>query len=114
MKTVIANASFAFFIGILGMAQANAAPRVETAPQTAVSYSDLDLSREAGAQVMLSRLKAASSVVCGGWPDGRDLGRVMTYRSCTKNAMDAAVAKLGAPKVSALYGYRTERLALRH
>jgi UrcA family protein len=114
MKSVFLNASFAFFIGISSMAHADGVGRTQMSPRIAVSYADLDLSREAGARVMLSRLEGASSSVCGGWPDIRRVDKVMAYRACTHKAMDGAVVQLGSPRVSALYGQPMERLASRH
>lgn len=114
MKSVVLNASFAFFIAVSGTAHADGLGRTQMSPQIAVSYADLDLSREAGARVMLSRLESAASSVCGGWPDIRRLDRVAAYRACTHKAMDGAVARLGSAKVGALYGQPVERLASRH
>lgn len=114
MKSVFLNASFAFFIGLSNMAHADGLGRTQMSPQISVSYADLDLSREAGARVMLSRLESAASSVCGGWPDIRRLDRVAVYRACTHKAMDGAVAQLGSMKVGALYGQRMEQLASRH
>lgn len=112
MKSIIMNASFAFFIGISSIAHADAGER--TAPQVVVSYSDLDLSRETGARVMLRRLEFAASTVCGGQPDIHILNQLMLYRACTRKALDGAVARLGSPRVSTLYGQPLERLASQH
>jgi UrcA family protein len=114
MKSFFLNASFAFFIGISGTAHADGLGRTQMSPQIAVSYADLDLSREAGARVMLSRLETAASSVCGGWPDLHRLENLTIYRACTRKAMDGAVAQLGSSRVSALYGQPLERLASQH
>lgn len=113
MKSVFLNASFAFFIGVSSLAHADGLGRTHMAPQIVVSYSDLDLSREAGARVMLGRLESAASAVCGGWPDLHRLENLAIYRACTRKAMDGAVTELGSPRVSALYGQPAERLASR-
>lgn len=69
-----------------------------------VSYGDLDTSRPAGARVLINRLRVAASQVCGGEPYIRDLTSRARYRTCTRQAMDVAVASIGAPLVVALYG----------
>ncbi len=110
MKSIILNASFAFFIA--ASATAHAQPGQITKPQVTVSYADLDLSREAGARVMLDRLESAASHVCGGWPDMHILNQIVRYHACTRQAMDDAIARLDSPKVSALYGVPAERVAM--
>ena len=72
--------------------------------QTVVSYSDLDLSGQAGANVLIDRLEAASRAVCGGAPFIRDLNAMHDYKVCVKNAMDHAVAAIKAPLVAQIYG----------
>src|SRR5512138_3737028 len=114
MKSITLNASFAFFIALSGIAHADAGARAPISPRLVVSYADLDLSREAGARVMLSRLERAASTVCGGRPDIHIINQLMLYRACTRKAMDGAVAQLGSSKVSALYGRPAERLAYQH
>jgi UrcA family protein len=114
MKSVVLNASFAFFIALSGSAHADGLGRTQLHPRIVVSYSDLDLSREAGARVMLGRLESAASSVCGGWPDLHNLANVAIYRDCTRKAMDGALAQLGSVRVNALYGQPMERVAFQH
>lgn len=73
-------------------------------PQVTVSYSDLDLSRPAGAAALLDRLSTAARAVCGGVPDIRNLAAMSNFRACRKEAMDRAVASIRAPLVAQLYG----------
>jgi UrcA family protein len=112
MKSVMMNATFALCIGVSGMACAHAAELGGARQHETVSYGDLDLSREAGARVMLDRLQLAASKVCGSQPDMHSLERTMRYRSCLRQAMDGAVARVGSPAVDALYGRPDQRLAL--
>lgn len=111
MKSIIKNAAFAFVMCFVGMAGAQAAPAGE--PQLTVGYGDLDLSGKSGAQVLIGRLDIAASQVCGGEPDMRDLQRMAIYRTCKHQAMDHAVATVGSPTVSALYGGGYPQLASR-
>jgi UrcA family protein len=111
MKSVIKNAAFAFVMCFVGMAGAQAGPTGE--PQLVVSYGDLDLSGKFGARVLISRLDVAASQVCGGAPVMRDLERTALYRACKHQAMDNAVASVGSPTVSAIYGGGYLRLASR-
>lgn len=79
--------------------------------QVSVSYGDLDLNKRAGAEAMLSRLEAGVDQVCGK-PGHLTLAQRQQYRTCSKQAMNAAVTELGAPMVSALYGQPLPRIAL--
>lgn len=73
-------------------------------PQIVVSYSDLDLSRPAGAAAMLSRLHYAARTVCDRLFDERDISTVWLYRDCNKRALEHAVAAVNSPLVARLYG----------
>jgi UrcA family protein len=111
MKSVIQNATFAFGIYFLGMAGVQAAPAAAAERQIVISYADLDLSGRSGAQALLQRLEIAASVACGGIPDLRELGRVVLYQSCKQKALDGAVASVGSPLVSAVYGNTVQQVA---
>ena len=70
--------------------------------QTTVSYADLDLSRPAGAKVMVARLRRAARAVCD---DGlfSDHTRLRRIRVCVRSAMTGALEQLDAPLVTARY-----------
>lgn len=92
--------------GFAFAAPALAAPQVDPAtgvPTVTVSSGGLDLSRPDGAREMLARLTRAASAVCGGKPGPADLDRASNYRACTREALDGAVARLGAPLIVDLY-----------
>lgn len=68
---------------------------------TTVPYGDLDLSRTAGADLMLNRIAQAARYVCGEAPRPGDLAKRKRHRACLATATDSAVAKLDAPVVTA-------------
>lgn len=80
-----------------------------------VSYSDLDLTREDGARVMLKRIKHAADAVCGGdpysFPGARSDAPILekSYRQCLDQAVANAVAALKAPAVTHLYAQSKEQ-----
>ena len=74
------------------------------APQELVSYSDLNLSSQAGVKVLLGRIGAASAHVCGPAPAATDLSRTTVYHGCVKQAQDNAVMKINQPLVTQMYG----------
>ncbi len=91
-------------LAVLALGAIAATAHAASFPNTVVvNYADLDLSRPAGAQILLSRLRAASAMVCG-TSDIRDLSRSMRVRACVDTAMDQAVSQTHAPQVAALYG----------
>jgi UrcA family protein len=69
-----------------------------------VSYGDLNLRSEAGAQVMLERIDAAAATVCGQAPDSRLLDRRAYFDRCKADAVARAIQQLNAPMVSASAG----------
>ena len=71
-------------------------------PQASVSYADLDLSRPAGADIMVARIRRAARQVCG-QELFADLDRARTTRACIRHAMDSAIGQVDAPLVTARY-----------
>lgn len=77
--------------------------------QVSVSYADLDLSREADAQIMLDRLEAAAREACGGDTRYRREHRLSRnqarreFEGCVSTALRGAVADLDAPQVRRAY-----------
>jgi UrcA family protein len=68
-----------------------------------VSYADLDLSRTAGAEVLLRRVEGASESVCGGTPSIRDLAMTAAFRRCVRENIDEAVATIDAPLLTSIH-----------
>ena len=82
--------------------------------ETTVTFADLDLNRVSGADAMLARLKRAARDVCGEAAAPRDLAKARRHRACVAATMDATVARVDAPLVTARYGGRdTAMLAVR-
>ncbi len=68
-----------------------------------VSYGDLNLSTEAGAKVLLQRLRNAAKTICG--PALSDpMDAMYAYRPCVNAITDRAVARFGNSIVTALNG----------
>ena len=68
-----------------------------------VRIGDLNVREEAGAQVALRRIKAASSDFCGEGQVYRSIEGANNIRKCKLAMTDKAVAQLDAPMVTALY-----------
>jgi UrcA family protein len=81
---------------------ANASAREAIVLQTVVSYTDLDLSRQADAVKLYGRLKAASDQVCGGY-EVRNLKMKRLRDACYHTALSDAVAKVDRPALNALH-----------
>jgi len=71
-------------------------PDASAAPQALVKYADLDLTSDAG----------AARQVCGDPREVQPLVRLMPVRQCNTQAIEHAVAALGAPKVTLAYRVR--------
>ncbi|HEV2363316.1 MAG TPA: UrcA family protein [Caulobacteraceae bacterium] len=67
-----------------------------------VSYADLDISRPAGAAVLLRRVRSAAVRACGGMPDARVLDQFAAFEHCRREAVSRAVAQVNSPVLNAL------------
>jgi UrcA family protein len=85
------------FSGVVSLAaftlptSAMAAP--SGAPHVAVRYADLDLTSEAGARALHTRIDRATSEVCGE-ADSRDFTGMREIRECRRVAMQDAAAQV--------------------
>ena len=86
---------------VLSSATTYAEDRVVT-NAVVVSYADLDLSREAGAEAMLHRITTAAREACGVAPDIREMQQRSDYDACVHQATSNAIDNLHAPLVAAL------------
>ena len=88
-----------------GPASAARIHELDDGQSVAVDYADLNLAGPAGARTLLSRIRAASSLVCHAAAPATpmNLGRVQGYRSCLNATIGRAVDSLDAPVVTALY-----------
>ncbi len=84
-----------------------AAPAAEQAPSVVVHFSDLDLSRQHDAQVLLSRIDDAAMESCGATIHTDPAQYAVIRRSaCRAETMASAVAQINAPLLSALFDTR--------
>lgn len=82
-----------------------------------VNYTDLDLSRPAGVETLMSRLETASKKVCGSRPMQVRYGQLEQYLRCRSNAIEGAVRRIGEPAITLAFensiGARPVRLTSR-
>jgi len=69
----------------------------------AVDFSDLNVTSLAGAKVLLGRINAASSRVCGPAPAPIELSSQADWNKCMVDASSRAVGTLGNPLVTDLF-----------
>ncbi|MDT8757245.1 UrcA family protein [Sphingomonas psychrotolerans] len=75
--------------------------------EVSVPHGDLDLASEVDATAMLARLDKAATRACGGRPvvvtatDPLAAAKKREYERCKAAALDASIARLGAPRVRA-------------
>jgi UrcA family protein len=67
-----------------------------------VSYADLNLNTEAGAEALYRRLRRAADQVCMS-SGSLDAGMKAAWRACYDKAMNSAVASVNKPMVTALH-----------
>ena len=110
MLRAIAVITFAaaMFLGNASYADAQPAP---AGKQMAVNYADLNISRPTGAEVLITRMRAAAAQVCGPAPDMRDLVMYRFYRQCIAESVERGVATVNAPVVTEVYRGNTTVVA---
>jgi UrcA family protein len=98
--TILALAACVTF-GLMAAAPASAA-QFEPNSQR-VSFADLNLDNEAGAQAMLRRIDRAAHMVCDDRAGARLLSDRRIARQCVAETKRNAVSELNHPMVSALF-----------
>jgi len=88
---------------IIVRAPAPAPPGTEVRSET-VKYGDLDIARAAGAETLLTRIRAAAGRVCAPAPDSRRaLADTADHTRCVDGAIQRAVAGVNAPQLTQAY-----------
>jgi UrcA family protein len=98
----ISGFTFRTFALVSALAVLGASPAFadETARSVKVSYADLDLSTQAGAATLYSRIRGAARTVCG----DDDLPYThWAWKKCFNEAVGNAVAKVNNPQLTALH-----------
>jgi UrcA family protein len=104
----VLTVGLAVIVGIwltgVGTAIAQTAPDYKASE--AVSYADLNLATRDGARTLLRRIDLAAKRVCGPEPSHSPLQPHLTafYQRCVMDSVDATVARIDAPLVTAMRG----------
>lgn len=104
MKKLIVSA---LALALAGPAIAQAAPANQPI-SVKVRHGDLNLERSSDARIMVRRIERAALNACGA-SDGsvREYRMAIARTACYRETLDAAVATLNVPSVSAAYHART-------
>ena len=99
----ISSFTFRTFALVSALAVLGASPTLadETSRSIKVSYSDLDLTTQAGAATLYSRIRGAARQVCG--YEGVTYAETSSWRRCFSDAVGNAVAKVNSPQLTALH-----------
>jgi UrcA family protein len=105
MNSFKSNSGFTFrtFALVSALAVLGASPTLadEATRSIKVSYADLDLSTQAGAATLYSRIRGAARQVCG--YDGMTYLDHTSWKRCFNGAVGDAVAKVNSPRLTALH-----------
>ncbi len=74
-----------------------------------VAYSDLNLSRQAGVEVLYSRLEIAAEKACAPEEDRRQMLMRRDWKRCVSTALDNAVGGTGIPELQQVHLFATGR-----
>lgn len=95
MKTTLILAAAVL---MLSAASAAAQPAV---PTVSIAYADLNLATAKDAHTMALRIRDAAGRACNAHPDNNAFDTIVANQECVHRAIGEAVAKLGAPLVTA-------------
>ena len=76
---------------------------VGSVPSITVSYSELDISKPQGLEVLYTRIKRAAKSVCGFYNSPRELSRGRHSMACYQSTLEDAVRQVNRPTLTALH-----------
>lgn len=91
------------FCGATVASLSNADSPADPTRAVAVAYADLDLSKDAGAQALYRRIRAAARAVCRAADRDFDLEARRSQRACVREAVDDAVTRIGNASLTSLH-----------
>jgi UrcA family protein len=91
---------FAAALAVAGLAAPAALAEKPAVREISVSYADLNLSGQAGAETLLRRINKASTKVCGKRPMTLAFGQFERWSACRHAAIGNAVARVDNPAVT--------------
>jgi UrcA family protein len=107
MKTAIPCTLLVLLLGSLSAATCAVEPG-EDGVRT-VRFTDLDLTRSAGAAELYARIKSAAAEVCQPVP-AREVESVLRSQRCMQQAIARAVADVNAPALTSYYLAKTKQV----
>ena len=72
-----------------------------------IEFRDLDLTKPEGAVDLYGRIERSARIVCTDSLSPWDAQRVLTFQRCYTATIEAAVAKINAPRLNALHREKT-------
>ena len=91
--------------------KAVAGPGPDETASVTISFSDLDLSKPEGAQMLYRRIAAAARTVCG-VSQAKQLKEIALAKDCYTAAVANAVATVNRPLLTALHRSKVARTAI--
>ena len=99
-KVCTAPAAFALVALLALQGPAYAGDLSDAGPSIAVSYAELNLNSNAGAEKLYHRIVGAAERVCGPPVDNTNMFGVFSRRRCVSEAIARAVAEVDAPALT--------------
>jgi len=100
------TASAILVLGIPAIASSSQFINADGETVVRVSYADLNLSSQAGLNVLYSRLQAASSSFCGPRRSLREAGsqrQLIRYKQCYSNLLSKLVTQVGNAELTKIH-----------
>jgi UrcA family protein len=110
MNTFLRSSTLALLAGLattIDTAPVSAALPEYTTNSVKVSFADLDLSTNAGAETLYKRIQLAANQVCGSYRDRRSMKFYQDWKTCRSQAIENAVAKVDRPTLTAVHSNKT-------
>jgi UrcA family protein len=104
MKNRQAIAAFLLTVTMASGAMANTVEMDDHSKQAiTINYADLNVTSEAGAEVLYRRIQKAASKICGMTTGPAPIGVVMSQKSCVNDTVTAAIKRLDSELVGQLH-----------
>jgi len=88
-------------LGLVALSPASAATSERITQR--VTYADLNLDNQAGAEVMFHRIRSAANQACGDRFGPMTLREHMRIRACSRAAVEKSVSDVGSPVLTELF-----------
>jgi UrcA family protein len=106
MKMLATATALLFNVSLGSALSVPASADTSDIPSVTVKFSDLDISRPAGATKLYGRIQGAANLVCSAYDHSNFMAQA-NFKACVSDAIGRAVAKVESPTLNMVYRAKT-------